>query len=186
MQTGVPLWVPLIVALLGALGIIAGQVVSSWREDRRWQREREREEFRWQQEREREDLRWQREQERLEAERRRDTILAWRQDRLDSLASYLAAAQECYNSIYYAGRRETIDETLTRARETFSRVELISEPDVRDAALKVLLALSDGHRNEVWEKPSGHPDGDMWTWASGYVDTKNRLLEQVRSELGIS
>ena len=55
----VPLWVPIVVGLLGLCGVLGAQVVAGWREDRRWQREISRE-----------DLRWQREQERLREERR--------------------------------------------------------------------------------------------------------------------
>ena len=39
----VPIWVPLVVALIGLLGVLATQVLSGRREDRRWERERDRE-----------------------------------------------------------------------------------------------------------------------------------------------
>jgi hypothetical protein len=48
----VPLWVPLVVALFGLIGVVFAQVIAGWREDRRWRREAEREELRWQRERE--------------------------------------------------------------------------------------------------------------------------------------
>lgn len=45
MQSGqVSVWVPIIVGVIGLIGVIAGQLVNAWREDRRWKREREREE----------------------------------------------------------------------------------------------------------------------------------------------
>jgi hypothetical protein len=47
----VPLWVPVIVALLGLAGVLGAQVIAGWREDRRWRRETEREELRWTRER---------------------------------------------------------------------------------------------------------------------------------------
>ncbi|RZQ65771.1 hypothetical protein [Amycolatopsis suaedae] len=50
----VPLWVPIVVGLLGLAGVIGAQLVAGWREDRRWRRETAREELRWQRERERE------------------------------------------------------------------------------------------------------------------------------------
>jgi|SRR4051812_8788789 hypothetical protein len=48
----VPLWVPVVVALLGLAGVLGAQLVAGWREDRRWRRETEREELRWTRERE--------------------------------------------------------------------------------------------------------------------------------------
>jgi hypothetical protein len=47
----VPLWVPVVVALLGLAGVLGAQVIAGWREDRRWRRETEREELRWNRER---------------------------------------------------------------------------------------------------------------------------------------
>ena len=47
----VPLWVPVVVALLGLAGVLGAQVIAGWREDRRWRRELEREELRWTRER---------------------------------------------------------------------------------------------------------------------------------------
>ena len=48
----VPLWVPVVVALLGLAGVLGAQLVAGWREDKRWRRETEREEVRWNRERE--------------------------------------------------------------------------------------------------------------------------------------
>lgn len=48
----VPLWVPVVVALLGLGGVLGAQLIAGWREDRRWRRETEREELRWRRERE--------------------------------------------------------------------------------------------------------------------------------------
>ncbi|HSZ29166.1 MAG TPA: hypothetical protein VK784_05320 [Pseudonocardiaceae bacterium] len=53
-STQVPLWVPVIVALLGFIGVLGAQVVATWRDDRRWRREAEREELRWKRDRSRE------------------------------------------------------------------------------------------------------------------------------------
>jgi hypothetical protein len=42
----VSVWVPIVVAVLSMLGITAGQIFASWRDDRRWSREIGREEVR--------------------------------------------------------------------------------------------------------------------------------------------
>ncbi len=50
----VPLWVPIVVALLGIAGVLGAQLTAAWRDDRRWRREAEREELRWSRDRTRE------------------------------------------------------------------------------------------------------------------------------------
>ncbi|MEV4312185.1 hypothetical protein [Actinocrispum sp. NPDC049592] len=50
----VPLWVTLLIAFIGLLGVLSAQFIAAWREDRRWRREQEREELRWRRERQRE------------------------------------------------------------------------------------------------------------------------------------
>ena len=46
----VSVWVPLVVALVGLLGVVATQVLTTRREDRRWRQEQERVEARWRRE----------------------------------------------------------------------------------------------------------------------------------------
>ena len=40
-------WVPVAVGIIGLIGVIAGQFINAWREDRRWKREQQREDVRW-------------------------------------------------------------------------------------------------------------------------------------------
>ncbi|SFB45681.1 hypothetical protein SAMN05216266_11285 [Amycolatopsis marina] len=49
----VPVWVPIVVAALGFVGVVTSQLIAGWREDRRWRREAEREDLRWRRERQR-------------------------------------------------------------------------------------------------------------------------------------
>jgi hypothetical protein len=46
----IPIWALIVVACIGALGVLAGALLQSWRDDRRWKRETERERDRWQRE----------------------------------------------------------------------------------------------------------------------------------------
>lgn len=46
----VSVWVPIVVGLIGLIGVIISQLVNAWREDRRWKREREIEAIRLRQE----------------------------------------------------------------------------------------------------------------------------------------
>lgn len=53
-STQVPLWVPVVVAVVGFVGVLGAQLISAWRDDRRWAREQERADLLWQRERRRE------------------------------------------------------------------------------------------------------------------------------------
>jgi hypothetical protein len=50
-SSSVPLWVTILVAFVGFIGVLSAQFIAAWREDRRWRREQEREELRWNRER---------------------------------------------------------------------------------------------------------------------------------------
>lgn len=43
-MTQVPVWVPVIVGLLGLLGVLGAQFIATWREDRHWNRQQRRDE----------------------------------------------------------------------------------------------------------------------------------------------
>jgi hypothetical protein len=79
MQIGqVSVWVPIVVGVIGLIGIVAGQFVNAWREDRRWKREQHREEIRWERERDREYARL-----------AHESIVDWRERRLNILSDLL-------------------------------------------------------------------------------------------------
>lgn len=52
MSSQVPVWVPIVVALLGLAGVILTQLLNTHREHRRWRLETERDELRWRREQE--------------------------------------------------------------------------------------------------------------------------------------
>lgn len=55
MQTSqVPIWIPIVVGVIGLFGVIVGQLINARREDSRWEREKEREELRWKRDHEKE------------------------------------------------------------------------------------------------------------------------------------
>jgi hypothetical protein len=90
MQTGqVSVWVPIAVGVIGLIGIIAGQLVNAWREDRRWKRDQQRDELRWQQERDKE-----------LAKLAHDSILDWRDRRLSIYVEYLKSLQDLIIMMY--------------------------------------------------------------------------------------
>ncbi|MEW2507455.1 hypothetical protein ACQPXB_39865 [Amycolatopsis sp. CA-161197] len=77
MESGqVSVWVPIVVAVLGILGVVSGQLINVWREERRWAREAVREDQRW------------------ARERRRDIDAHWREKRFDVHIAVLAAFRD--------------------------------------------------------------------------------------------
>jgi hypothetical protein len=97
MQTGqVSIWVPIAVGIIGLIGIVAGQLVNAWREDRRWKRDQQRDELRWQQERDKE-----------LAKLAHDSVLDWRDRRLSTYVEYLNSLQGLITMMYESVRRGT-------------------------------------------------------------------------------
>lgn len=92
----VPLWVPIVVAIIGILGVVGGQVFSSWREDRRWSRENRRE-----------DARARRDMESARLTREHELRLHWTDQRLDAYVKCLSA---------YKDWLEILKEELARRR----------------------------------------------------------------------
>jgi hypothetical protein len=80
----VSVWVPIVVAVLGILGVVAGQLINIWREKRRWEREMRREDLRW------------------ERERQREIDAHWRERRFDVHVALLAAFREWEASLAVA------------------------------------------------------------------------------------
>ncbi|MET8908404.1 hypothetical protein [Micromonospora sp. NPDC004551] len=52
---GIPAWLAIVVACIGVVGVLLGGLLQAWRDDRRWNRERENERERWRRE---EKARW--------------------------------------------------------------------------------------------------------------------------------
>ncbi|MET0134153.1 MAG: hypothetical protein ABW215_11235, partial [Kibdelosporangium sp.] len=50
-SSSVPLWVTILVAFVGFVGVLSAQFVAAWREDRRWRRDQQREDKKWDRER---------------------------------------------------------------------------------------------------------------------------------------
>ncbi|MDQ7809633.1 hypothetical protein Q5425_38410 [Amycolatopsis sp. A133] len=90
-------------AVLGFVGALAGswggQLIASRREDRRWDRERDREE-----------VRWQRERNRLDDQRRHEFQLDWRERKLAAFGDFLAGLDQALSAAMHA--RETALEKI--------------------------------------------------------------------------
>jgi hypothetical protein len=129
----VPLWVPIVVALVGFAGVLTAQVIANRRADKQWDREREQEDQRWERERKREDQRWAREKERR-AQARGDKK---RHELADAIAQYASSvtslrraefdrAMERIGGAPDIERRATKQDTQRLRGEAESKMYLVS------------------------------------------------------------
>jgi len=104
-QSGqVSIWVPIVVGVIGLIGVIFGQLINAQREDRRWKRDQQREDVRWKRQREIELLR-------LTQESRSQ----WRDIRLQTYGKLLQAANrivQLSREAEYAPKTEVEAQTL--------------------------------------------------------------------------
>lgn len=131
----VPLWVPLVVGLLGLGGVLGAQLVAGWREDRRWQRESGRE-----------DLRWGREQERLREERR----YAGREEAYGRMIGLLEAWQWVLHPVKERvikgggtltdGQRDALVAMRDQAREALGPMNLHAPAGIRNLMRDAILS----------------------------------------------
>ncbi|TWP50791.1 hypothetical protein FKR81_19520 [Lentzea tibetensis] len=149
--TQIPLWVTYslaVIALVGPLGgaVIGGRVQAK-RDDKRWERERDREE-----------LRYDREMTKLRNERDHDLLKLWHAARLDgharmlySLARWKTAAVTMIGRVELSAQdgRELSEDTFENVRkasvqivENLPPVELYGSAKVRDAAERVHSQMS--------------------------------------------
>lgn len=141
MQTGsLPVWVTLVVAGVGFLGLIAAQLINAWREDRRLKSELTREQARWD----------------------REDHANWRVRRLDTYREFLDATAEWelavlpyehYTSLFTEDvdvpKFERTAEMSRRESECFSAainahklLELVGSPEVQRGANSLMSALT--------------------------------------------
>ncbi|WP_143267172.1 hypothetical protein [Amycolatopsis thailandensis] len=142
------------VALLGIIGVVAGQLVNAYREDRRWRREQARE-----------DLRWTRERQRWTEEREVETERYWRDQRVRIYTAFLAAISNVRIELRYVSdllrdggdldqvRRERLLELTATARDLYAPLGVVGPADVRDQATE-LIGVFAKHLDQVMD---GHP-----------------------------
>ncbi len=130
MQTGqVSIWVPIIVGIIGLVGVVVGQLVNAWREDRRWRREQERE-----------DLRWKREAEKEAAKRVHDSLIDWRDRRINTYGEYL---ESIHNLIKMSTRASWYNTSTIDTLESFKDEYQENENLYSDISQRVRLLASD-------------------------------------------
>jgi hypothetical protein len=181
----VSVWVPLAVAAIAMAGLLAGSWLGSRREERRWQRERERDELRWRRERE------------LSLQRR------WQDERFAAYAQFIdvmnqwelaitevAFAQEDDEPVDPAliERMEQLDEQV---RPVLARITLIGSPSVQAQCQELVLMYARGYRDARVGDPilAGDPilTGDLGRRSAADVlgDAYYALVDDIRRELGV-
>jgi hypothetical protein len=126
----VPLWVPIVVALVGFTGVLAAQMIANRRDDKRWDRELHRE-----------DQRWAREQE-SRAEARSDKR---RQELADAIAGYASSASSLRRAEFDRGKKR-IHQAPEEERE-LARQETYRLRAETNSASHLVSLLSDQQRD---------------------------------------
>lgn len=121
----VSVWVPIVVAMLGIMGVVAGQLINFRREDRRWERERQ-----------------------------RDVDTQWRERRFDVYVELLAAFREWEGALAVsvpvrAAGQDPAEPDLTatadRAQKALSTVVIFGPKELAAAADDVYLEFRQLH-----------------------------------------
>ncbi|GAB3874849.1 hypothetical protein GCM10029964_017530 [Kibdelosporangium lantanae] len=156
----VSVWVPIVVGLIGVAGVIAGQLVNTWREHRN------------------ERIRWTREQQR---DARQDR-LAWRDKRLAVALDLLITMNTWRELAVESWPDQVSDElrdTVARMSDRLAEMKLVGTERMRTAATEAvdeLLATSRAAR----EARAGFAEASRKLSA-----TINALRETFRTELGV-
>ncbi|WNV82223.1 hypothetical protein [Umezawaea sp. Da 62-37] len=181
----IPLWITYSLAVIAILGPIGGALIggtiTAKRDDRRWEREREREE-----------LRWQREREQQFDERRHQLRLDWRERRLDVYSEYLSAAealQEPLTALFSLSLTHEQIETIENDFEPHSRraaaalkvIQVIGSPDLTAICVKL---LGDA-RFHFLEFKGPMPVEAKSLRLSNWIDTREQAVQAVRIELDV-
>ncbi|GAA4020376.1 hypothetical protein GCM10022247_50460 [Allokutzneria multivorans] len=161
----VPLWVPIVVGLLGLFGALGAQLVGGWREDRRWRREVEREDRRWERERE-----------------------ARRYEARAQAYTDLVSAVESFDWVLYQARKSPSAEVMaelrvvsTQARNSLGGVNVHAPEAIRSLLRESLIRRSDLAK-QLLEGENG-PAQDL-LWKEGQREYQ-ALRSRMREDLGL-
>lgn len=187
MQGGqVSIWVPIVVGVIGVLGIVAGQLINAWREDKRWRREQEQE-----------DLRWQRERRREEVRLSQENALHWREMRVRIYGEAVALLGRTSRTLKQMRveasdkkRAELYDEMWShqeRLEELIYQIQLVGSEEIRGVVQKYTFYLNfvpESLLNDAEEiDRRSHYLQDLSTRTRSY---RGDLLAAARKELGIT
>jgi hypothetical protein len=185
----VPVWVPIAVAVIGIIGVVAGQVFSSWRDDSRWRRELRRE-----------DTRALREIEAAQLARDHDLRIHWIDQRLDAYTACLSAYKEWLDILREElARPQTADdrdEVGRRSRachdavvSAVDRVHLIGSSEAIRACISAYRKFHGyNHRVNITDEPGWMPNEPMILrskFQDEIVPAFWTLRDSLRRDLGV-
>ena len=176
---------PIVVGIIGLIGVIVGQLINAWREKRTWKREQEREE-----------LRWERERFKLT----QDDVQNWRETRvqeygtliklIDRFVDLLAASLNStdIDELKVIGRQ--LSELTDPVNESLSRVELVASEKIASVIfiyrvlIKMPLAtpLKGGFENFDIDELHLHLKDDHRNLST----TMTNLVKKFREDLGLA
>ncbi|MFI7617826.1 hypothetical protein ACIBP6_42050 [Nonomuraea terrae] len=172
---------PIVVAVLGIVGLVVGQLVNAWREDRRWRRE------------EREDLRWEREQAREKDKRDHEVRTHWEKERLDAYTHFAKVLGEWRELLHEMETLLRVDQEPASSLAARIR-ELNGEAAVITARIALVgSSFMQARCNDVWsfyesaykQMLSGEPALSAEDRAKDlYGQAYYALLDNVRDDLG--
>jgi hypothetical protein len=185
----VSVWVPIVVAVLGILGIIGGQMFASWRDDRRWSQEIAREE-----------ARAQREIKTAELAREHEITLRWIDQRLTAYTECLSVFEEWLDILKQElirlrsadgddelGRRNAACNTAVKL--SVDRVHLIGSDDAIRACLSAYGKFHHyHHRVNIADEPGWMPDEPAILrekFENEIVSAFRSLRDCLRRDLGV-
>lgn len=85
---GVPVWVPIVVGVIGVIGVVIGQLINTLRENKRWKNETEREE-----------IRWRREAGERDSQRQHENRIEWRKIKIEIYSELLATTNNIESAL---------------------------------------------------------------------------------------
>ena len=182
----------LTLAIVGIAGTLLGALLTQWlttrREERKWNREREQERVRWERERRRDDIRWERER----AERReqwdREDAARWQRDQLSAYSELLAAIENWLSVASMSGPLQAttdLDEEWKAIAEKVTSIELLVPEPIR-AQARWLKA--NAHRFGWEYSPEelfydGREGAQLVRDVSEFFDRYGRNLQELREKI---
>lgn len=180
---------PIVVGVIGLVGVIVGQLINTWRENRNWKREQARE-----------DARWQRE---IELEQSRSSVADrahWRDKKFEVYSELLAFMKLWLAVLYdasgkvFSGERvgdgveSKLHEFIRNHLDHRDKIELIATDKAAQRALLDTLNAYDMYTRQILEGDFLENEGAHGRMNfSGDVDEIiNDVIVAIRVDLGIS
>ena len=139
----VPLWFPIAIAVIGAVGVVSGGLLQAWRDDRRWKRERDREQERW----------------------HREDDNRWFEVRVKTYTSFFDAIEEMSGSLTHGQiirTEKNLNQLMREAARELNHLRWVAGPRARAAAFLYWRMLSGIAMMRRYDQGShGHDEGSQ-------------------------